>query len=116
MKKSIGIAVAVFLLLSVGQFGLYRMSHIPIFPGTQYQEEIVTPTAADTAAGAPIQYETVEEEGMVSLLDHFTPAGQYSFWGRLNGMGYALAVFLILILPAIIAGGVFWKLNGKEKK
>ncbi len=90
-KKAWAIALIVFVILALGLFTIFAISHIDIFPGTAY--------TYDSATHLLTPYSQT-----ISLKDHLESMNyRYeSDYDELNVFGYALAFFLIVVLPAAI--------------
>lgn len=93
-KKSWIISGLSFVVLSVGLYLILANSHIAIFPGIEF--------VYDATTG-----EEVPQSGLISLLAHV------SQFGELNTVGYILAGFVVLVLPAIASYFLGKKLGAK---
>lgn len=93
MGKAIGVGLGIFIVLSIGTWFLLTNAHIDIFPCTRFAE-YAAPCGIPSSGTCSMM--AIYEDGPC------TP--------KLAGSGYAVAAFVMLLLPAIVAGLIGRKL------
>lgn len=93
MGKAVGVSVVLFVILSLGIWLLLTNAHIDIFPCTRFPEY-----------AAPCGIPSASTCSMMAIYDDgpCTP--------KLATAGYAVAVFVMLLVPATLAALVGRKL------